>query len=176
MDVQQLIGEVARRHNVLVTPEDPIFVAVTLNELLLAQHVQELQAAVAAAARTAAAASFEGSKTAARLGDQVKQLQAVLERAARASGAPAQLEAARRLAACVSSDGQGVAAAEQVRRAGLVTRREMERVLADFNASVAAFRADAARMRRLFWWTAAGALTCAASTILTAAWLIATHR
>ncbi len=46
MNVQDLIGEVARRHNVLVDPEDPVFVAVTLNELLLAEHVQKLQAAL----------------------------------------------------------------------------------------------------------------------------------
>lgn len=177
MDVQQLIGEVARRHNVLVTPEDPIFVAVTLNELLLAQHVQELQAAVEAATRAAAAASFAEAKAATRLGDQVKQLRSALEHAARtASVVPAQLDAVRRLAAQVSSEGPGVAAAEQVRRAGLVTRREMELVLAEFNASLAAFRAGAARVQRLCWWAAAGALTCAASTILTAAWLVATHR
>ncbi len=46
MNVRDLIGEVARRHNVLVDPEDPVFVAVTLNELLLADHVQKLQAAL----------------------------------------------------------------------------------------------------------------------------------
>jgi VIT1/CCC1 family predicted Fe2+/Mn2+ transporter len=46
MNVQDLIGEVARRHNVLVDPEDPVFVAVTLNELLLAEHVQNVQAAL----------------------------------------------------------------------------------------------------------------------------------
>ncbi len=46
MNVQDLIGEVARRHNVLVDPEDPVFVAVTLNELLLAEHVQKVQAAL----------------------------------------------------------------------------------------------------------------------------------
>ena len=46
MNVQDLIGEVAKRHNVLVDPEDPVFVAVTLNELLLADHVQKLQAAL----------------------------------------------------------------------------------------------------------------------------------
>lgn len=53
MNVQDLIGEVARRHNVLVDPEDPVFVAVTLNELLLAEHVQEVQAALERAEQVA---------------------------------------------------------------------------------------------------------------------------
>jgi hypothetical protein len=52
MDVQELIGEVARRHNVLVDPKDPIFVAVTLNEILLEEHVRAVQAAVEQAQRT----------------------------------------------------------------------------------------------------------------------------
>ncbi len=46
MKVQDLIGEVAKRHNVLVDPSDPIFVAVTLNELLLAEHVAKVEAAL----------------------------------------------------------------------------------------------------------------------------------
>jgi hypothetical protein len=46
MKVQELIGEVAKRHNVLVDPSDPIFVAVTLNELLLAEHVAKVEAAL----------------------------------------------------------------------------------------------------------------------------------
>jgi hypothetical protein len=54
MDVQQLIGEVARRHNVLVDPGDPIFVAVTLNELLLSEHLEKVKEAVAQAERAAA--------------------------------------------------------------------------------------------------------------------------
>lgn len=59
MDVQQLIGEVARRHNVLIGPDDPIFVAVTLNELLLEEHVQRLQGSLERATRTAAEASAQ---------------------------------------------------------------------------------------------------------------------
>jgi hypothetical protein len=59
MDVQRLIGEVARRHNVLVSPDDPIFVAVTLNEFLLEEHVHRLQAALDRANRAVAEASAE---------------------------------------------------------------------------------------------------------------------
>jgi CHASE3 domain sensor protein len=57
MDVQQLVGEVAKRHNVLVDPSEPIFVSVTLNELLLAEHLRKVQAALEQAERTAALAS-----------------------------------------------------------------------------------------------------------------------
>ena len=57
MNVQDLIGEVAKRHNVLVDPQDPIFVAVTLNELLLAEHVQKMQASLERAEKATALAS-----------------------------------------------------------------------------------------------------------------------
>ncbi len=57
MNVQQLIGEVARRHNVLVDPDDPIFIAVTLDELLLAEHLQRVQLALSQAEQAAALAS-----------------------------------------------------------------------------------------------------------------------
>jgi hypothetical protein len=46
MDVRELIGEVARRHNVLVSADDPVFVGVTLNELLLAEHVRRVEGAI----------------------------------------------------------------------------------------------------------------------------------
>jgi hypothetical protein len=57
MNVQDLIGEVAKRHNVLVDPQDPVFVAVTLNELLLAEHVQKVQVALDRAEQMTAHAS-----------------------------------------------------------------------------------------------------------------------
>jgi len=57
MKVQDLIGEVAKRHNVLVDPSDPIFVAVTLNEQLLAEHLAKVHAALQQAEETFARAS-----------------------------------------------------------------------------------------------------------------------
>jgi hypothetical protein len=79
MDVQHLIGEVARRHNVLVDPGDPIFVAVTLNELLVAEYVEAMELALARAEKAARAASREQveqvRQAAAQLmNDSVKQL------------------------------------------------------------------------------------------------------
>jgi hypothetical protein len=70
MDVQELIGEVAKRHNVLVDPKDPIFIAVTLNELLLEEHVRAVQAAVERAQTNIAAGSrhqVENAKQAATI-------------------------------------------------------------------------------------------------------------
>jgi hypothetical protein len=57
MKVQELIGEVAKRHNVLVDPSDPVFIAVTLNEVLLAEHLAKVDAALAQAEETFARAS-----------------------------------------------------------------------------------------------------------------------
>ena len=57
MKVQDLIGEVAKRHNVLVDPSDPIFVAITLNEQLLAEHLAKVHAALEEAEEAFARAS-----------------------------------------------------------------------------------------------------------------------
>ncbi|WGO96403.1 hypothetical protein QCD61_28310 (plasmid) [Pseudomonas viciae] len=40
MDVQRLIGEVAKRHNVLVGHNDPILITLTLNELILGEYIE----------------------------------------------------------------------------------------------------------------------------------------
>lgn len=46
LDVQRLIAEVAKRHNVLLGPSDPILVTLTLNELVLSSYVERLTAAL----------------------------------------------------------------------------------------------------------------------------------
>lgn len=43
MDMQQLIGEVAKRHRVILNESDPIFITITLNDLLLAEHVERMR-------------------------------------------------------------------------------------------------------------------------------------
>ncbi len=45
--MQRLIGEVAKRHNMLLGPDDPIFIHVTLNELVVGQLLQRAQEAIA---------------------------------------------------------------------------------------------------------------------------------
>ena len=48
IDVERLIGEVARRHTVLLGGDDPIFMTVTLNELIIARALERVQAMVEA--------------------------------------------------------------------------------------------------------------------------------
>lgn len=57
MDIQRLVGEVAKKHHVLLSPDDPIFVSVTLYEALLAEHLQRVQDAVEKASRSILATS-----------------------------------------------------------------------------------------------------------------------
>lgn len=71
MNVQDLIGEVAKRHRVLVDPHDPVFVTVTLNEVLLAEHVHNLQSALERAEKTTEAASRRHLETARRTADSL---------------------------------------------------------------------------------------------------------
>jgi uncharacterized membrane protein len=53
------IGDVAKRHNVLLRPDDPILVSITLNELLLARLVQEMKASLIAAQNEIAAGTAQ---------------------------------------------------------------------------------------------------------------------
>jgi hypothetical protein len=47
-DIERLIGEVAKRHNALLGRDDPIFMAVTLNELIIARALERIEATVEA--------------------------------------------------------------------------------------------------------------------------------
>jgi len=71
MDVQRLIGEVARRHNVLLGPDDPILVTLTLNELILTGYLERVQALLEAAQDQTSAGTAQhlvaAQETAARL-------------------------------------------------------------------------------------------------------------
>jgi len=48
--VQQMIGEVARRHGLALDPDDPVFVTVTLNETAVRRMLAECAALLEAAA------------------------------------------------------------------------------------------------------------------------------
>ena len=118
MDVQHLIAEVARRHNVLVDPGDPIFVAVTLNELLVAEYVGAVELALARAEKTARVASLEQAEQARQaaaqlmtdatkqFGEQVRaagsslrlQLEKLIERSVRSAQAAASESSQHRMA------------------------------------------------------------------------------
>ncbi len=64
MDVKQLITEVAKRHHVMLGPEDPIFVTLTLNELVLSHYIEQVQAALDQAQVQTAAATSQQLETA----------------------------------------------------------------------------------------------------------------
>lgn len=46
MNTQALVEEIKKRHQVSLKPTDPIFAVLTLNELLLANHMEQIQAAL----------------------------------------------------------------------------------------------------------------------------------
>ena len=58
-DPKDLIAEVARRHQVLLAPGDPIFVTVTLNEAIVARAVERVAGLLDAAADQMSAATAQ---------------------------------------------------------------------------------------------------------------------
>ena len=48
-EIEAAIGEVARKHNLLLSPDDPLMVLVTLNEMILARMLETQQRALEAA-------------------------------------------------------------------------------------------------------------------------------
>ncbi len=62
---ERLIGEVAKRHDLLLSRDDPVLVTVTLNELILAEALAQLRASLDAASESiagSAARHIEASK------------------------------------------------------------------------------------------------------------------
>lgn len=59
LDLQALIGEVAKRHNVRLGADDPVLITVTLNEVILAQHLEQVRAVVEEAQNQTAAATAQ---------------------------------------------------------------------------------------------------------------------
>ena len=56
-EVQRLIGEIARRHNILVPPGDPLFVVVSALELVIGRYLERTDAMLQAQRETSLAAS-----------------------------------------------------------------------------------------------------------------------
>lgn len=44
METQVLIQEIQKKHQITLKPDDPVFVAVTLNDLLLSHYLEKFQA------------------------------------------------------------------------------------------------------------------------------------
>lgn len=77
LDIERIIGEVAKRHNVLLRHDDPILVSITLHDYLLARALARIEAAVAASqdqiAASTAQAHAQQLTASKRLGEQLVQ-------------------------------------------------------------------------------------------------------
>ncbi len=77
LDIERIIGEVARRHSVLLRHDDPILVSITLNDHLLARALARIEATVAASqdqiAASTAQAHAQQLAASKRLGEQLVQ-------------------------------------------------------------------------------------------------------
>jgi hypothetical protein len=69
--VKQLIGEVAKRHNLLLPHDDPVFAILTLNELALGGLIERVEAAVEAAQDQVSAGAVQQREAATALAQQV---------------------------------------------------------------------------------------------------------
>jgi hypothetical protein len=114
LDIERLISDVAKRHNLLLRPDDPLFITVTLNELLLARALERIEAAVIASQDQIAAGTAQQIATAKVLGERLITAAAghlagqVREAAGEAadrigSAVAAELQAAREAAKTVST-------------------------------------------------------------------------
>ena len=117
LDIQRLIGEAARRHGVLLEPNDPLFLTVTLNELVLAHYLERARAAVEAAQDQISAGAIQQREAAKAVARQV--IAGGVEALAKANArAAAELQAAirRTLAEELTAVRQAGAEASEARR------------------------------------------------------------
>ncbi len=57
--MKELIGEVAKRHHILLSEDDPVLVTLTLNELILTRAIAEIEAHIQACKEQASIAAAE---------------------------------------------------------------------------------------------------------------------
>jgi hypothetical protein len=67
IDVQRLIAEVAARHNVLLKPDDAAFALVTMNQLVLEELVERVEARIGASLAAFEASTKDTERRAARM-------------------------------------------------------------------------------------------------------------
>jgi hypothetical protein len=70
-EVKRLIGEIARRHNILVPPSDPLFVVVSALELVIARYLERTDAMLQAQREACLAASERHATNAKAVGEQI---------------------------------------------------------------------------------------------------------
>lgn len=71
LDIEELIGELARRQNILISSDDPIFTTITLNDLVLARALQHQQAALVASQDEIAATTAQQIAVVQRLAERL---------------------------------------------------------------------------------------------------------
>ena len=77
LDIERIVGEVAKRHNLLLRRDDPILVSITLHDHLLARALARIEATVTASqdqiAASTAQAHAQQLAASKRLGEQLVQ-------------------------------------------------------------------------------------------------------
>ena len=71
LEIERLIGEVAKRHGVLIGRDDPVFMTITLNEIVLKHALHEMRAAVTAAQDEMAAGMAQQTAAAKTIGETI---------------------------------------------------------------------------------------------------------
>jgi hypothetical protein len=98
-DMKELIGEVAKRHHILLSEDDPVLVTLTLNELILTRSIVEIEAHIQACKEQASVAAAEHIAASKALAEDIvtagaaylaSELRAAVAEATAALGAAAQ--------------------------------------------------------------------------------------
>jgi hypothetical protein len=88
LDREAIIAEVARRHGILLGPEDPILATVAIHEVVFSEYIRQVEEAVTRVTEEFEGSThraIEGSRTVAReiIGQTLKQVRDELAKAAR---------------------------------------------------------------------------------------------
>jgi hypothetical protein len=88
LDRQAIIAEVARRHGILLGPEDPILATVAIQEVVLGEYIRQVEEGITRATEEfegSTQRAIEGSRAVAReiLGQTLKEVRDALAEAAR---------------------------------------------------------------------------------------------
>lgn len=120
MNVQQIIGEVAQKHGVLLRAEDPILVSVTLHELVVSDLVKQIELTTQSASVASATASAQQVEAAKKIAETLVTGAANFVGAqVRAAGSEVQREIARAVEGHVASLRAEAALVQRERRTAL---------------------------------------------------------
>ncbi|WP_373533443.1 hypothetical protein [Vampirovibrio sp.] len=71
METQVLIQEIQKKHQITLKPDDPVFVVVTLNELLLSHYLEKFQALLEKQNKLVASQGIERLNQASAMGSEM---------------------------------------------------------------------------------------------------------